>query len=196
MGLLKIPKYDFYIPWFIFDITNLQLITSQTIPGDIKDSKEIFFAETKIPGLNYSPIQPMGAGKRKISMTLPLVRRNNTIGNLGLLAQFKMLRNTSGGVLKITPEQFNPLPKVLYYWGTGSAPMPCYVTKCDFTNKAPFVNQLANPQFTMIDIEMVADEKSPLYKMEAIFRKVSSVVGARNALGDAIAKRVRKEKVV
>ena len=50
------------LPWFIFDIHNLQLITSNgSIPeGEVADSKEIFLAETPVPGLSFNPITSGG----------------------------------------------------------------------------------------------------------------------------------------
>ena len=51
----------------MFDISNIQLITTKTVPGDMTDTKEVFLTETPIPGLNYSPIQHGGNGNRKIT---------------------------------------------------------------------------------------------------------------------------------
>ena len=42
----KTPSYSFNVPWFIFDLMNLQLIVSpKTIPNDITDKKDIILAE-------------------------------------------------------------------------------------------------------------------------------------------------------
>lgn len=169
----KVPEYAFSLPWFLFDLSNFQLITAATVPGDIKDSKDIYLTETPIPGLNYAPIQPSGNGNRKISFTLPLLKRNNTIGNSLLLQQFHALRNQSGGLLSIYSNQFNPNPKVLYYWGTGSLPMEYFVSKCEMTNKKQWTNQLGQPQFSEVALELILDETSFLYKAEEIYRKVS-----------------------
>jgi hypothetical protein len=169
----KVPEYAFSLPWFMYDLFNRQLITSQTIPGDIKDSKDIFLTEIPIPGLNYSPVQSAGNGNRKISFTLPLLKRNNTVGNSLLLQQFHALRNQARGLLNIYSNQFNPNPKVLYYWGTGSLPMEYYVTKCEFTHKQGWTNQTGQPQFSEVNIELLLDENNFLYKAEELFRKVS-----------------------
>ena len=75
--MFNIPKYNFNLPWFMYDINNNQLITTQTVPGDMTDNKQIVLTEIPIPGLNYSPVQPSGNGNRKISFTLPLLKRNN-----------------------------------------------------------------------------------------------------------------------
>lgn len=169
----NVPQYSFSLPWFLYDLTNFQLITSPTIPGDIKDSKDIFLTETPIPGLNYSPVQPSGNGNRKISFTLPLIKRNNTIGNSLLLQQFHALRNQATGLLNIYSNQFNSNPKVLYYWGIGSVPLEYFVSKCEFTNKQFFTNQLGQPQFSEVSIELILDENNFLYKAEELYRKVS-----------------------
>lgn len=172
---LNIPNYDFNLPWFMFDITNKQLITTKTTPLDIKDNKEVFLTETPIPGLNYAPIQHGGNGNRKISFTLPLIKRNNTIGNSLLLRQFSALRNQGVGLLNIFSTQFDPNPKVLYYWGTGSVPLVYYVKKCDLTNKERWVNQLGQPQYSEVQMELWLDEDNILYKAEEIYRKVSTI---------------------
>lgn len=169
----KVPEYAFSLPWFMFDLTNFQLITSPTVPGDIKDSKGIILTETPIPGLNYAPVQPAGNSNRKISFTLPLIKRNNTIGNSLLLQQFQALRNQAAGILNIYSNQFTPNPKVLYYWGTGSVPLEYFVSKVDFTNKKLWVNQLGQPQYSEVNIELILDENSVLYKAEEMYRKVS-----------------------
>ena len=169
----QIPQYAFSLPWFMYDLENLQIITSPTVPGDLKDSKNIMLTEIPIPGLNYAPIQPAGNGNRKISFTLPLIKRNNTVGNSLLLQQFHALRNQATGLLNIYSKQFTPNPKVLYYWGTGSLPLEYYVSKCDFTNKKQWTNQAGQPQYSEVAIELILDENSYLYKAEELYRKVS-----------------------
>src|SRR5271157_6554752 len=104
---------SFKIPWFMFDLDNYQLITSpQFIPSDIKDTKEIVLAEIPIPGLNYRPVTYGGGGNRKLSFTLPLIKRNGNIGNLYVLKQLDQLRNQATGFTKIFSGQFTPNPKV------------------------------------------------------------------------------------
>ena len=178
MANLKIPYYAYSLPWFMYDLYNNQLITSPTVPGDIEDSKQIFLTETPIPGLNYSPVQPAGNGNRKISFTLPLIKRNNTIGNSILLQQFHALRNQATGLLNIYSNQFNPNPKVLYYWGTGSVPLEYFVSKCNFSNKQQWVNELGQPQYSEVSIELILNENSILYKAEEMYRKVSLYIGS------------------
>ncbi len=170
----KIPAYSFSLPWFMYDISNNQLITSQTRPGDIKDSKDVFLTETPIPGLNFAPVQFSGNGNRKISFTLPLLKRNNTVGNSLLLQQFHLLRNQATGLLNIFSQQFTPNPKVLYYWGTGSLPLVYFVSKCELTHKSGWVNQQGQPQYSEVQIELILDENHPLYKAEEFFRNVSA----------------------
>lgn len=173
----RIPRYTFNLPWFMFDVFNKQLITSTVIPTDIADRKDIVLTETPIPGLNYAPIQPSGGGNRKITFTLPLIKRNNTIGNILLLKQYDTLRNQATGLLNIFTQQFTPTPKVLYYWGTGSVPLIYWVKRCDMTHKRGWVNQLGQPQYSEIDFELWLDEADLLYKAEEVFRKVSALTG-------------------
>jgi hypothetical protein len=171
----NVPHYSFNLPWFMFDLSNKQIITSRTVPGDMSDTKDIFLTETPIPGLNYSPVQTGGNGNRKISFTLPLIKRNNTVGNSLMLQQFHALRNQAVGIKNIFSTQFNPNPKVLYYWGTGSVPLVYFVKKCDFTNKKQWTNQLGQPQYSEIAIELWLDERNILYKAEEVYRKLSII---------------------
>jgi acyl-CoA synthetase (AMP-forming)/AMP-acid ligase II len=169
----KLPNYAFSLPWFMYDVSNNQLITSQTVPSDISSKKDVYLSETPIPGLNFSPIQPSGNGNTKISFTLPLIKRNNTIGNSLLLQQLHGLRNQATGLKSMFSQQFNPNPKVLYFWGTGSLPLIYYVKKADFTNKQGWTNQLGQPQFSEVEFELWLDENHALYKAEELYRKVS-----------------------
>ena len=172
-----LPKYAFYLPWFIFDIDNKQLITSPVIPGDITDTKEIVLSEQPIPGLNFSPITSGGANNRKISFTLPLIKRNNTVGNVLLLKQFDTLRQNAVGLTGVFSKQFETTPRVLYYWGTGSVPLVWWVKKCDAVHKHGWMNNLGQPQYSEISTELWLDETHPIYKAEEVFRKMASLAG-------------------
>jgi hypothetical protein len=176
--MFQVPNYNFTLPWFMFDLFNRQLITSRTVPGDIVDSKNVILTETPIPGLNYQPIQQGGNANRKLSFTLPLLEKNNTIGNSLLLAQFATLRNQSGNLLNNFKGQFTPNPKVLYFWGTMSVPLVYRVAKVNFTHKKNWVNQQGRPQYSEVQIELILDEKDPAYKAEEMFREVSALTGA------------------
>lgn len=178
----NVPSYAYSLPWFMFDISNKQLITSNTIPGDILDKKDVILTETPIPGLNYSPVQPSGNGNRKITFTLPFIKRNNTIGNSLLISQFHVLRNQAAGLLKIRPTQFTPNPKVLYFWGTGSVPLIFFVKKCDLTHREKWVNQQGIPQFSEANFELWLDEANVVYKAEEMYRMASLITA--NALAN------------
>lgn len=171
--MLKFPSN---IPWFMFDINNMQLITSPIIPGDIRDSKSVLLTETPIPGKNFQPVTPAGNGNRKISFTLPLIKRNDFIGNAAILKQFDSLRNQSTGFLSPS-KQFTPNPKVLYYWGTGSVPLIYWVKKCDAVHKRGWVNAFGYPQYSDIEIELWLDETHPIYRAEEIWRSAATLIG-------------------
>jgi len=190
MARLKFPSS---LPWFMFDLYNLQLITSATIPeGEIKDSKSVIVTETPIPGRNFQPISVGGNGNRKISFTLPLVNRNGAYGNILLVKQFELLRNQAAGFLGLSKMrgQFTPNPRVLYYWGVGSVPLVFYVSKCDFRHTANMVNAIGVPQHSYVEIELVLDETDPLYKAEETFRNVAAVLGETLGLLDVGAQQV------
>ena len=183
---MNLPRYAFNLPWFLFDMDNKQLITTPTIPEEIKDEKDIVLSEISIPGLNYSPIMPGGAGNRKISFQLKLIKRNNTFGNVLMLKQFDLLRQNAAGLMGVFSEQFETTPKVLYMWGTGSIPLVYYVKKCNFVSRGDMVNEMAQPQHTIIDMELWLDETHPLYKGEEVFRKLSSLAGMAVGAYDVI----------
>jgi len=170
----------------MFDIANKQLITTQTVPEDIIDTKDVTLVETPIPGLNYAPVQNSGNGNRKISFTLKIIKRNNTVGNSLLLQQFAALRNQAPGIKAIFSKQFTPNPKVLFFWGTGSVPLVYFVKKCDFNNKKFFINQQGNPQYTEVSIELVLDESNPIYKAEELYRQASIIAGQAQAATDTV----------
>ena len=178
------PRIGTLVPWFMFDLPNYQLITSRTIPGDISDSKQIILTETPIPGLNYQPVFPVGGGNRKISFTLPIIHRDNVLGNVLLLKQFDRLRNQSIGAFGIKRQKFSPMPKVLYYWGVGSLPLVYFVSKCEMRHKQGWANQVGTPQYTEIDVELILDEEHPLYKAEEMYRQASAILGEAQGIFD------------
>ena len=184
----------FNIPWFIFDLRNFQLITSNTIPSsDISDSKPIVLAETPIPGLNFNPLQDGGRGNRKIGFTIPLVKRDGLTGNILLVKQFENLRNQPfklKDVFKRQSSQFAGASKVLYLWGTSSSvPLEYFVSKCDYNHKTAFTNRFGYTQYTEVTMELVLDEQAPIYKVEEMFRKLDSFGGgAQGNVGDVLGK--------
>ena len=179
----------FALPWFLFDMSNLQLITSKTIPmGEISDSKSIILSESPIPGQSFSPVFGAGMGNRKISFTLPIVNKNNNVGNMLLLKQFENLRNQAFGLnlqsILSAGVQYQTNPKVLYYWGTGAgAPIEWFVSKCDFKHKSSLVGPYAYPQYTEVEIELILDEQSWITQAEGMFRKIASYAGIFQGLG-------------
>lgn len=177
------PRNPLNLPWYMFDIYNAQLITSATIPmGNISDVKDVFLTETPIPGLGFSPINQGGFGTRKVSFTLPLVKKGDAVGNLLMLKQFDNLRNPAFGAnpsnIFRPSTQFTPNPKVLFFWGSGSGvPLEWWVKKCDPVHRPGLVNRMGFPQYSEIQIELWLDETSPLFKAEETFRKISSYIG-------------------
>jgi len=179
------PRNSLGVPWFMFDLTNKQLITSRIIPTDISDTKSIILTEVPIPGLNYQPVVPGGGGNRRISFTLPLIKRGNLTGNVLLLKQFEVLRNQPSFSFGLVSRQFNATPKVLYWWGIGTTPLVWWVAKADASHKRGWVNATGNPQYSEIEIELVLDESHPIYKMEAMFRQVAIFGGMAQQAVDA-----------
>lgn len=166
------------LPWFLYDLSNNQIITTNTIPqGEIGDSKNVIFTETPVLGNNFSPISAGANGNRKISLQIPIINRGLE-GNIGLIKQFELLRNKSRGWLGLKKKnQWANNPKVLYYWGVGSVPLEYYVTRCEIKHTASMVNGLGLPQHSIIDLELTLDESSVLYKVEEVYRDITSVLG-------------------
>jgi hypothetical protein len=192
--IIKQPKYPQMLQWYIYDLGNNQLITSIFIPGDITDTKDIVYAETPIPGLNFQPIQSAGMGNRKISFELPLIRRNGIVGNVHLLKMFDRLRNPASNLVSIFQNtQFTSNPKVIYNWGIGSMPLIWYVKKCDATHKKHWVNAFGMPQYSEIQFELWLDESNPINKMEEMFRQLASIYGQVETVIDTV-KYMQKRK--
>lgn len=183
------------LPFFLFDLSSKQLITSPIIPGDISDTKDIVLAEQSIPGLTYQPIQSGGMGNRKVSFTLNLIKRNGIVGNVNLLKQFDNLRHASFSYKNISQQnsQFTPNPKVLYNWGIGSAPLVWYVKKCDPTHKQHWVNAFGQPQYSEISIELILDETNPLNKVEDMMRQVASIAGMAEGIESLILDKTKRK---
>lgn len=186
MARLDVPKFAFHMPWFMFDLYNRQLITSPTVPGDIADRKDVVLAEQPIPGLNYAPVSPGGGGNRKVVFTIPLIKRNNSYGNVLMLKQVQMLRNQAGSLFGPKPGQFTPNPKVLYYWGTGSIPLVWWVKRADVLSKKQWVNAVGHPQYSDIEFELWLDETDPLYQGEELWRQAASILGEVVAGADVV----------
>ena len=176
----RVPFSSTNIPFFILDIYNAQLITTPTIPSDIASGKEIVLTETPIPGLGFNPIQSGGMGNQKISFTLPLVKKNNSVGNVLMLKQFDNLRNPAFGLninSLFSKNQFIPNPQVVFFWGSGQGvPLVYYVKKCDYVHKSSFTNAYGYTQYSEISMELWLDETNPLYLAEKLFRQAASVI--------------------
>lgn len=177
---------SFNIPWFMFDLKSFQLITSPNIPStDITDNKKIVLAEHPVPGKNFDPVQDGGRGNRKISFTIPLIKRNNDVGNILLLKQVEVLRNNAFDLLSLFSGsiQFGGANKVLFHWGTGaSVPQEYYVSKCDIVHRSKFVNRLGYPQYSDVSFELILDEASLLYEIEKVFRTMGAYAGTIQGL--------------
>lgn len=182
---MSFPKI---IPFYMYILNSNLLITSPFIPTEINDSKNIIFAETNIPGLNYSPIHSGGFGNRKVSFQIDLIKRNNFTGNALQLKLYEVLRNPVSTLQEVFSQdtQFVQNPKVLFSYGVGSVPLVWYVTKCDFVHSGQYTNAVGFPQFSKINIELTLDETNDLNKIEKVFRQFASIIGSAEAVKDII----------
>lgn len=163
------------------------MITSPTIPMSVEDRKNVVFAESAIPGLNYTPLTPNRNGNTNISFTLPIINRLNNRGNIVTVNQLENLRNQNlpsiVALFKPSP-QFRGNPQVLYYWGTHRPPLLYWVKKCDFSHDTRMTTAAGNSAYTMVDIELELDENSSLYRMWRIELMASSLAGGALAVSD------------
>jgi hypothetical protein len=177
---MKFPKI---IPWYMFILDANLLITSPIVPTEISDTKNILFAETTIPGLDYAPISAGGFSNRKISFSMQIINRQTLDGNINLLKLYDILRHPVSTLADIfkNNSQFVQNPKVIYNYGIGSAPLVWYVTKCDFTHLGQYTNAIGNPRFSSVNFELTLDEKNPATQMEKTFRQFASILGSAQA---------------
>ena len=176
------PAIVMNLPWFIFVRDTGPLITSRTIPDQITDEKAITLSEQQVPGLNYQPVIPGGNANRHIGFTLPVVSRTPVLGNTPMIAQFEALRNQLQGVAPGFDKRFNPNPKVLYMWGTGSAILPCIVARVAFTHRGDMVNAFGAPQYTSVEVDLIVDESDPLFQIEDQWRSALAALGTAQSL--------------
>lgn len=171
----------FNLPWYMIAENGL-FITSPTIPLSISSSKEILYAESAVPGINYTPLYPNRQGNNKVSFTLPIINRKGILGNANQMAQFEMLRNSDTPNLtelfkKKTDVSFRAVPQVIYSWGMHLPPLRYSVRKCDFEHTTSLVTPAGFSKYTMVSFELELDETSRLYQMYRLARQVQAIVG-------------------
>ena len=175
----RAPTYSYEQKWWMFDMANFQLIINDLIPDNLSSSQNVIVTGRPIPGLGYEPTHVSRIANEKLSFTLPLLRKNNTVGNLLLLKQFERLREQTSLLSQFTASEgrFQENPTVLYNWGTGKVPLVYKVAKCDFVHESKFINQIGLPQYTKINFELILDKTNLLYQAERIFRDIVSLGG-------------------
>lgn len=172
------------LPWYIFDDTNMILITSPTIPVSISDAKDIIWAEPNIPGLNFTPLYPNRNGNTKISFSLPIIMRKGKTGNSNLLQSFELLRNNdtpSLSSLFSRGSQFSANPSVIYSWGTHRLPQRYKMTSLKFEHNGILTNKFGVSQYSVVNMELALDEQSALYRADRVARKVQAIMGTVQA---------------
>jgi hypothetical protein len=181
----KLPKLrKNALPWYLLDDTNGILITSATIPVSITDAKEIVWAVTEIPGLNYTPLYPNRNGNTTLAFSIPIINRKGSVGNSNLLQSFEILRNNDTPSLTnlfARGSQFTPNPSVIYQWGTHRSPQRFKLTKLDFDHNGILTNKYGLSQYTVVNIELMLDEQSSLYRADRILRKVQGILGVADS---------------
>ena len=174
------------LPWYMIT-TNGMLITSPTIPLSISSTKEIIYAESAVPGINYTPLYPNRQGNSKLSFTLPIINRRGALGNANLMAQFEMLRNSYTPTLmelfkKNVDVSFRSLPQVIYQWGTHLPPLRYWVKQCNFEITTTMTTNAGFSKYTMVNMELELDETDKLYQMYKNVRQIQAIVGGVQSL--------------
>jgi hypothetical protein len=184
------------VPWFMIPyysdneplINANVIITSDTVPKEVTDTKKLNYYEQQIPG-GYTSIHKYGStAARKVAFKLELANFNNDVGLGKELAQFDMLRrpyinaystvtnpNYNKPIDTADPTKidtsptkkdwdfrykpFQSNPSVIYYHSLfNTIPLAFRVLKCDFTTSKP--NRIGRPQYAVVDIELVEMEES------------------------------------
>lgn len=209
------------IPWFMIPyyitrsgfsfmgggISLNTIITTDTVPVEVKDTKQLNYYEQQIPG-GYTSIYKYGSsGARKLSFTLEVADFNDDVG-LGLkLAQFDMLRRPEINIVTTVPTI--ETVTVTDYAGQEVGSNPVEKTELGFSRYKPFYsnpyvvyynsifnntplpfqvlrcdfttskpNRLGRPQYAVIDFELAQMEDHPLSATEDKFKKALAMVGA------------------
>lgn len=168
------------LPWYMIVDSTGTMITSPTIPVKINDTKAIIFAESQVPGLNYTPLYPARFGNRKIAFSLPIINRLARYGNQTTLDQIELLRNSDNpSILSLfqRPARFKANPTVIYGWGTHTTPLRWVVRKADMEHNSSLTNANGFSQYTIVNLELEVDEDSTLYRAYRIKKLVSSIAG-------------------
>jgi hypothetical protein len=202
------------IPWFMIPLytsdtivsTNI-LITTDTVPKEVTDTKKLNYYEQQLPG-GYTSIHKYGsASARHISFKLEIADFNDNVG-LGIkLSQFDLLRrpriNIMTPPLKSNPNDilpdinkdftmyvprykpFHANPYVIYYNSIfNTIPLPFKVLKCDFVTSKP--NRLGKPQYAVIDFDLAQMEESLWSATEDKIKYFAAIAGMAGSVANLI----------
>lgn len=180
------------VPWYIIveSLVPPLVITSRVIPGAISDSTPVIYAEVPVPGLDYTPLNPMRIGNNKLAFSVPIINRQKTKGNQEILNQIELLRQTQKSLADLLSLNrginFSGPPKVLYGWGTHRAfPLQYLVRKADFNHNAPMPpNKLGYSRYTVVDFELEIDGTSPLFTAWQKEIRVAAAAGLSSSAYD------------
>lgn len=163
---VKVPKK---IPWFINIYGTAFTLASRNVPESIASQKTINRTEQQIPGAGTSIPKFGNINAEKISFSIKLASFNNELGVTDQIRFFDLLRNPYSNAFG-EQRPFAANPQVIYWYGNGKLPMLYYVNKCDYTFSK--WNIYGQPQVVVVDLELIVDEESAIYKAEVIARQV------------------------
>lgn len=174
------------------------VITTDTIPKEVSDTKQLNYHEQQLPG-GYTSIYKYGsAGARKVSFKLEIADFNDDLGLSTKLSQFDLLRRPEISTTRYSSadgsypdkiergfknffkdQRYAPFysnPYVIYFNSLyNTIPLPFQVLKCDFVTSNP--NRLGRPQYAVIDFELAQLEDHWLSAMEDKIKKLAAAAG-------------------
>ena len=186
-NVMKIGKPANRTNWFMFDLSNKQLISLTTAPETVSDTKGTATVEVSVPGGAYKPVLFSSLENKKIAFTIRVIARNQVLGNQVYIQQFDALRHPQVGLFSIFADKtaFTPNPKVLYHYGTGTAvPLVYFVS---IAMEHSLFNNWGYPQITDVTVELILDEDNLINQAETVTRKIAMIAGTVQGAGSMVA---------
>lgn len=174
------------IDWFMVNMGLGITITSRPRALDITDRKPVIYAETQVPGLEYTPLNPFRFGNDNLTFSVPIIQRLKTQGNQSVLAAIELLRQQDRPFTQVFSRglQFIGPPKVLYYWGTHRPPLIYVVKNASFQHRTQWTTKLGLSAFTVVDFELEVDAQSALYTAWQSELRVAALTALPQAVND------------
>ncbi len=159
-------------------LASSSIITTQSVPTSVSDTKEINWSEIQIPGGHTSSTRFGSFGNNTIAFSLKVADFNNKLGVTSMTSALSNLRRPTSSfdvAAKSFFKPFVPPPKVIM-WHSAISTVPLFyiVKKCDFDTSNP--NILGRPQVVTISFQFILHEDGALYRAEVAAAKALGLV--------------------